>query len=36
VSTAEAFDRKARWFDEHYASVWGRVRLTPVLDRSLA
>jgi len=33
MSTSEAFDRRARWFDEHYASVRGRVRLALVLER---
>src|SRR5262249_32969760 len=33
MSTSEVFDRKARWFDEHYGSVRGRVRLTLVLER---
>lgn len=33
MPTSEAFDQKARWFDNHSASVRGRVRLTLVLER---
>lgn len=33
MSISGAFDEKARWFDDHYSSVRGRVRLTLVMER---
>jgi 2-polyprenyl-3-methyl-5-hydroxy-6-metoxy-1,4-benzoquinol methylase len=33
MSVEDAFTGKAEWFDDHYASVRGRIRLELVLER---